>query len=147
MPPTTNALLAMSMRFSVKIEGLDLGGWSKCDGLGLKVEITKYKEGGTNTYKPLLAGRVEYTDVKLTRAVDRNESRTLQSYLAKMTKDDGFKPGTGAVSVLDAHNQVVFTWSLRRCYPVNYSVSTLDAAGKSVLTEVLTLAHEGFLPG
>src|SRR5215471_13976043 len=61
---------ANTMRFDVKIDGIELGSFTALDGLSAHYEVVPYKEGGNNEYIHQLPGRLEYDRVKLSRAVD-----------------------------------------------------------------------------
>ena len=41
-------------RFMVKVDGRQLGAFTKIDGLGAKYDVTTIKEGGENTFVHLL---------------------------------------------------------------------------------------------
>ena len=49
---------ALGLRFTVTIDGLSLGDWTKCDGLSIEYEVKDYQEGGENSFTHRLpAGR------------------------------------------------------------------------------------------
>src|SRR3954454_8643475 len=61
---------ATGLRFEVKVDGIDIGAFTACDGLGAEYEIFEYMEGGENGYVHRIPGRLKFTPVKLTRPVD-----------------------------------------------------------------------------
>ena len=49
---------ALSPRFTVSIDGIALGTWTKCEGLAVEYEVFEYQEGGFNDYVHRLPGHV-----------------------------------------------------------------------------------------
>src|SRR5437899_3061538 len=75
---------AVALCFTVKVDGHDLGAFTSCEGLGCEVTIESREEGGNNLYTYQLPGRIRYSNVKFTRAIDANSSK-LASWFASMT--------------------------------------------------------------
>jgi phage tail-like protein len=148
--------VGMQMRFLVEMDGIDLGGWTKCSGLGVDFHPLKREEGGTNNTVYWLADRMVYDTLKLTRVVNSVDSPKVYSWLqARMSNFRGSKaadmmptivPGTtGKIDLLGAMGQKVMTWSLRNVTPKKWTGPELSGAGKDVALETLELNHEGFL--
>lgn len=134
---------ALALRFKVVIDSYgSLGSWSKCDGLTVEYEIQEYLEGGQNDYVHRLPGRCKYQNVKLTRPIDKS-SETVATWVAGQRKK--VSRSSAEISVLDPAGEVVAQWNLQDVYPVKWTGPSLDAAGNQIATEVLELAHNGFL--
>lgn len=141
---------AQSLRFRVVLDsGLNLGNWSKCDGLSVEFDIFEYKEGGENSFIHRIPGRAKYQNLKLTRPVN-HDSGKVATWIARM-KHAGMnkevKRDTAAVSALDPQGNPIATWNLEGVYPVRWNGPTLDISNNQVATETLELAHNGFLAG
>ena len=133
---------ALSRCFTITIDDVNLGTWTKCEGLAVEYEVFEYQEGGFNDYVHRLPGRRKYPNVKLTRPLDK-DSKNVVTWISKMvTKVD---KKHGQIAVLDGNGEVVCSWSLADIYPVKWTGPTLDAFGNQVATETLELAHNGFL--
>jgi len=133
---------ALSRRFTVTIDDVDLGTWTKCEGLAVEYEVFEYQEGGWNDYVHRLPGRRKYPNVKLTRVLD-GDSQKVVSWMTKMVTKVERK---GAViTVLDGNGEEVCRWNLADVCPVKWTGPTLDAAGNQTANETLELAHNGFL--
>ena len=52
------AMLGLSMRFAVVVDGVDLGGWASCQGLSVNFNLTERKEGGVNDRTVWLPNRI-----------------------------------------------------------------------------------------
>ena len=61
---------AIGLRFEVTVDGIDIGSFTGCEGLGAEYEVFEYQEGGENGYVHRIPGRLKYTPVKLTRPLD-----------------------------------------------------------------------------
>ena len=133
---------ALSPRFTVKIDGIDMGTWSKCEGLSVEYEVFEYQEGGFNDHVHRLPGRRKYTNVKLTRPLDQ-DSPTIARWVSQMVTKVERKHAE--IAVLDADGHVVCSWNLLEVCPIKWTGPTLDAGGNQIANETLELAHNGFL--
>ena len=125
------------------IDGIDLGGWSKCEGLNVTFKYYDYKPLGHNGFTPILPDRLDYGKIKLSRAVNDKDTPKLMSWLAQRAA--GAADGTGGIALLGTDGQAVMVWHLRGVYPSQWSGPSMDASSKNIAIEVLELAHEGFL--
>ncbi|HEY0452835.1 phage tail protein [Actinophytocola sp.] len=149
--------LGLEMRFHVQVDGIDLGSWSSCKGLEVKVKLEEMFDPGDYSHKRILFADVEYGRVKLERAVDAAASPAVRAWLADKLSpwsQPGSLPsplqmfagaGTATITLLDAAWQAVCSWTLRNVYPSGWTGPTLSASSKNVAVEQLELAHEGFL--
>ncbi|MFJ5646115.1 phage tail protein [Streptomyces sp. NPDC093223] len=149
--------LGLAMRFSVRVDGLDLGGWSSCRGLSVQFGAREVAQGGNYESADLLPERLSYSSVTLERAVSGPDSATLQKWLADVAGRwvsadfaNGGAPYQGqsvAITLFDQAGREAARWTLRKAYPKEWSGPELNADSHSVALERLTLAHCGFLVG
>lgn len=133
----------LSLRFTVVIDGqIELGDWTKCEGLTVEYDIFEYKEGGNNGFVHRLPGRAKYQNVKLTRPIDHSTGAVM-SWLASVQAR--VNPSTAAITVLDADGETVTTWNLVGVFPARWTGPTLDVGANRVAMETLELAHNGFM--
>lgn len=162
MPISLQTMLALTARFHVSISGVDLGGWARCQGLQVKFNPEPIKEGGNYQYEPILQGHIQYPNVTLTRAMNKDDTEAVQKWLRERAKSwidsmssgssalrrmvgmDG-SGGTATITLFDAHGAKVCSWQLRNVYPASWKGPDLDASTLGVAIETLELAHEGFL--
>lgn len=128
---------ALALRFTVRVDGLEVGTFSACEGLSAEYEVEEVKEGGNNDYIHRFPGRAKYQNLKLTRAVDADSARIAAWFTA-------CQGGTAKVEAKDGRDKVVASWSLRDTWPVKYTGPQLNATTNGVATEILELAHHGF---
>jgi phage tail-like protein len=134
---------APNIRFTVSIDGYgSLGSWSKCDGLAVEYEVFEYQEGGLNEYVHRLPGRRKYSNVKLTRPLDKDSQTVVQWVTGLATK---VERKNAEIAVLDSDGEVLCRWNLHGVYPLKWTGPALDAAGNQVAIETLEIAHNGFL--
>ncbi len=139
-----SAQLGLSFRFDVDVDGVDIGGWASCDGLKVDFGLKEVREGGTNDHAYWLPDQMKYDKVTLTRAMTRADSAKVARWLSGCV--DKSRGGTARITLKDAHNDEVATWSLRNVLPASWKGPSLNAKdGSAVAVETLVLAHEGFL--
>jgi len=139
MPDTYEPALAL--RFSVEIGGHRVEHFMACEGLVAEYEIEEYREGGNAGYVHRLPVRVKYTNVKLTRAVDK-DSVALASWFSEARAS--FKRQTATIIARTGNGKEVARWGLEGVWPIKYTGPQLSASGTTAATETLELAHNGF---
>lgn len=133
-----------SVRFDVRIDGVDLGAFTGIEGLAAEYEVKTYEEGGVNDYVHQLPGRLKYTNLKLTRPVDQS-SKGIASWFSTLGRGQGLTRQTATVVAFNDNQEVVAEWKLGGVYPVRYTGPSLSTGTSRVATETLELAHTGFL--
>ena len=58
---------ALSVCYTVAVDGKELGAFTTCEGLGCEMVLEQREEGGNNGFVWQLPTRIKYTNVKLTR--------------------------------------------------------------------------------
>ncbi len=145
---------AVSLHFVVEIDdGIDLGKWSKCDGLSVEFEFHEYKEGGLNAYVHRIPTRAKYSNVKLSRPIDGVSTApkqgdfkggmTVMKWLADLQKH--VKRHTAHITLVDPEGKDVAKWDLQGVYPVRWNGPSLDVGSNQLAIETLELSHDGFL--
>ena len=135
----------MSMRFDVKVGGMDLGGWQSCAGLNVDFGLKELRSGGNNDYSLYFADQIKFQKITLKRAMNAKDSKAVLNWLKQFVEDDTIEGQTSTITLRDAHNETVCEWELRNTMPAKWTGPTLDATTKNVAIEVLELVHEGFL--
>src|SRR5437660_12922860 len=88
---------AVGLYFSVSIDGVDLGSFSTCEGLGVEVQTEDREEGGENGFVHKLPVRMKYSNVKFTRPIG-SDSKSIVEWFAKLAT--GIERTTAHVSAL-----------------------------------------------
>lgn len=150
MSINVGAMLGLQTRFKVVVDGVDLGGWSKCKGLSVDFKSTPIKEGGNYEYLPILPDRIEYKQISLERAMTAKDSAHVQNWLRTKVRsyingESSGGGGTAEITLLDSHGKKVASWSLRNVYPAGWDGPELTTSTFGIAIETLRLVHEGFL--
>lgn len=139
---------AIGYLFRVGIDGVDLGAFTKVEGLSASYQVMEVKEGGQNGFVHKLPGRIEFQNVKFSRPVDTTSAmlaKWFSSFQPALDPGGQIQPTTAAIHALNASHEPVAAWVLGGVFPVSYSGPTFQAGNGTVLTETLELAHTGFL--
>lgn len=150
MPISLQTMLALTARFHVSVDGVDLGGWARCQGLEVKFNPETQAEGGNYQYETVLQGMIKYPAVTLQRAINKNDTAKVLSWLRDRAANwvDARKSGGGGTAqiiLFDSRGEEVARWMLRNVYPDSWKGPDLDAGSLGVALEQLVLVHEGFL--
>ncbi|GAB1512735.1 phage tail protein [Actinophytocola sp. KF-1] len=150
MPISLDTMLALTTRFHVSVDGVDLGGWARCNGLEVKFNPETQPDGGNYQYETVLPGHITYPHVTLERAISAADSAKVQAWLRDRAStwidaNASGGGGTAQITLYDAHAQKVATWTLRNVYPDSWKGPDLNAGTLGIATETLVLVHEGFL--
>ncbi|MFD9702946.1 phage tail protein [Lentzea sp. NPDC059081] len=140
----------MAMRFAVTVDGVDLGRWRSCKGLGLDFEVETVVDGGHYDYQVILPTTVKYTPIKLERAMERHDSRRVQDWLRSMVRkwvngDASYDGATAVITLFNASNVDVASWTLAHVFPKSWKGPDLDAKAADFAIETLEFVHQGFL--
>ncbi|MFC4555538.1 phage tail protein [Georgenia faecalis] len=136
---------AMSVRYVVTLDGVDLGSFSSCEGLGAEVVMETREEGGHNTAVWQLPTRLKYSNIKLTRPLGKDTEK-LARWIASMAS--GYERHTGVIQAMSANGTVIAQWGLLDVVPVRWTGPAMTPDNPKVLTETVEIAHHGFIsPG
>ncbi len=135
---------AVTVCFKVRIDNHDLGAFTQCDGLGCEVVIEQREEGGNNLFVHQLPGRIKYTNVKLTRPVNRETEKVARWFASMAT---GVKRTGAEIVAMTQDGTKVAQWSLTGVIPVKWTGPQFSVDSPKVATESLEIAHHGFLAG
>ncbi|KAA2258793.1 phage tail protein [Solihabitans fulvus] len=144
MPISSDTMIGLVNRFQVTLDDgkIDLGSWSKVDGLNVKWDVAEYRTGDQGNERYFFPGATQYEVIKLTRAACADTMK-VKEYLS----NNSFKAKamTGHIKLCDAANKEVAHWDLTRTVPMRWAITAFDSSASSVATETLELHHAGFL--
>jgi phage tail-like protein len=135
---------AVTVCFVVSVDGIDLGTFTSCEGLGCEVTVEAREEGGNNRFIHQFPGRMKFSNVKFSRPINAESSRVAR-WMASMVHD--IRRHTATIEARRVDGTVVCSWNLDRVFPVKWQGPRFNVDGPKVATETLELAHHGFLPG
>jgi phage tail-like protein len=135
---------AVTVCFTVLIDGVEIGTFMTCDGLGVEVTMEQREEGGQNGFVQQLPGRMKYTNIKLTRPINESSSQVAQ-WMASMM--GSIQRHTAHIKAMTLDGTEVCTWNMEGVLPVKWTGPSFNVDGPKVATETLEFAHHGFLTG
>ena len=134
--------------FGFEFDGIAIKQIQEVSGLKMEQDVIELKHNtkdGKYVNKKL-PGRPKAGEVTITRGLTGDTS--FQDWVKKSHLGDmpGARKG-GSVIVYDYQGSELKRYKLTNCWPKSLEVGSLKAGDTSVLTEKLTIAHEGCEPG
>lgn len=139
-PPPTEPY--RSYNFQLEIDGVARGHFMRVSGLGFKVPAIKVREGGTNQIVHMLPGPVEYGEVTLSYGLVKADSEALWSWLMSAATARLVRKNVSIIMLAAAGDLEVVRWNLIDAWPTSWSGAELDALGREIAVESITLVYE-----
>ena len=133
---------ALSVFFSVSLDVIDLGMWSKMSGIGLQIEHKSRPDTAMSFFEHHLPGHITYNNITLERPIS-SDSQLILEWIS--TYHMLPIPTAGQIICLDQTGTPIMMWELIGVSPVSWKGPSMDSYGLAVANEQLTLAHMGFL--
>lgn len=131
-------------RFYIEIDGINNAVFTEAEGLQVEVDVTEYKEGGSNGFVHRLPGRATISNLTLKRGlVQSNQLFKWQLEVAqgKVTRRNV------SVVMYDPAGIEVLRWNLIKAYPVRWIGPAFRVGDNVIGIETLELAHAGLEMG
>ena len=134
--------------FGFEFDGIQIKQIQELSGVKMEQDVIELKSN-TKDGKYInkqLPGRPKIGEVSITRGL--TSDKTFQNWVK--SSHEGSMPASrkgGSVIVYDYQGSEIMRYKLTNCWPKVLEVGTLKAGDTSVLTEKLTIAHEGCTPG
>lgn len=138
MPPSPHDPYK-NFNFRVEIDGISIANFSECSGLGTRVDVIEYREGGSSAIRKL-PGLRKVGDIVLKRGV--TGSSELQDWHKRVLNGQTDRRN-GSIILLDDALQEVVRWNFFQAFPSRWEGPHLKGEGTDVAIETLTLACEG----
>lgn len=132
---------ARSHLFHVDIGNSATGHFTEVEGGGVRVNAIPYREGGANQIVHQLVGPVDYVPITLRYGVVRGDHEMLWKWLMTAVKGPVERKNVSIV-LLDVDQQETMRWNYIDCWPAKWTGGKMDALGKSVLIQEMTLVYQ-----
>jgi phage tail-like protein len=127
-----------AFRFEVRLQGLNLAGFSECVGLQLETEFHEYLEGGANDFAHKFPTRTKQGNLTLKRGI---VDRELWDWYYALTQGT-VAPKDGIIAVRDpSGGKTVMEWQIDGCLPMKWQGPDLNAQQNTVAVETLELCY------
>jgi phage tail-like protein len=129
-----------SYNFKLNVQGVTEGHFTECSGLGVSVDVIRYREAGNDQQVRCLPGPVNYGDVLLRYGL--TDSRELWDWLMSAVEGRVERKNI-SILMLDAEGiDEVMRWNLINAWPSEWRGTMLDAMSREAAIESLTLVFE-----
>jgi len=143
--PGTQPELLRGYNFRMDINGVSQARFTECQGLEVKVEALRFREGGAGPVVRRLAGPVSYGDVTLRYGL--TTSRELWNWFMESVNGVPTRQNVSIMMTGPDGITEVFRWNLVDAWPSQWRGAPLDALGQMVAIESLTLVFESINRG
>jgi phage tail-like protein len=126
--------------FKLVIQGVTEGHFTECTGLGVKVDVIRYREAGENQIVRAIPGPVRYSDVILRYGL--TASRELWEWMLTSVQGRVERRNISILMMDSAGAQEVMRWNLNNAWPSEWRGAPLNAMNDEVAIESLTLVYE-----
>ena len=134
-----------NFRFTLSIGDIGVAGFSEVTIPDSTTDVIDYREG-TNapdlTYK--LSGLTKYGDLTLKNGI--SHSMALYDWKRSVELMGGLQAQKNiTITLYNEEDQETAKWTIDNAWPTKYEASGLNAEGKEVLIQTLTVTHQGIV--
>lgn len=140
----TSEMLLTTFNFAVEVDGVTIGYYKEASGLTSEVEVIEHQvvneKGQQVTQK--IAGHAQTGEVTLKKSLE--DDKYLYDWFKEVT--DGNVSGyrrNGSIVLYTVDGSETARWNFTNGWPKSYGASDLDAGGDDIITEEVTITHEG----
>jgi phage tail-like protein len=126
--------------FKLVIQGVTEGHFTRCTGLGIRIEPIEYREGGDGQVVHHIRGQLTYDPVTLFFGL--TTSKELWLWLDAAVKGEVQRRHVSIVVLAQDGKTEAVRFNLLNAWPASWSGAPLDALGNEVAIEQLTLVYE-----
>lgn len=131
--------------FKLQIQGVVEGHFTQCSPLGARVVAIPHRAGGDGRVVRQLAGPVEYDPVTLRYGL--TQSADLWKWFQESLRGVPHKQNVSILLLGADGVEEVMRWDLEAAWPCEWKGAPLDALGRELAIESLTLVFEGLSRG
>lgn len=126
--------------FKLVIQSVVQGHFTRVDGLGIKIDRVLWREGGEHAAIRTMPGQIEYTPVTLRYGM--TDSTELLQWLFKAIDGTVERRNVSLAMLDNAGSGEIRRWNLIGAWPCDWFGAPLDALGKELAIESLSLAYD-----
>jgi phage tail-like protein len=138
--------LTTTFKFSLEIDGVNLGYFKKCAGIESETEIIEYKEATKEGRMVIrkVPGAMKWGDITLDRRID--SSLALWEWRKQVIDGDvDSARRNGSIVAYDSKGDEVARWNFESGWASKWKGADFDAGANEVATESVTITHEGLV--
>lgn len=127
--------------FTLIIDGVNEGHFTQCTGMGARITPIRYREGGDSQIVHQLAGPVEYGELTLRYGL--TDAPALWDWLMASLAGTPERKNVSLAMLGPGGTGERLRWDLIDAWPCEWRGAPLDALGREIAIESLTLVYEG----
>jgi len=125
--------------FKLEIQGVTECHFAECSGLEININVIVHREGG-NTQTLRIPGAVDHAPVTLQYGLTK--STDLWNWVQKLVQGEVDRRNVSIVMLETDGVTEAFRWNLINAWPCGWRAPALNARGRELAIETLTLAFE-----
>lgn len=127
-------------RYSVEVDGMELGGFSEVSGFDASIDVIEYREGDKVQTPMKIPGLKKYGNITLKQGVaDKN---ALYKWMETGFEKDVVRK-TVTITLLNINGEAAASWQVINAWPTKYTAPDFNATSSEIAVETLEIAHEG----
>ncbi len=126
--------------FKLEIGSATVGHFVECSNVGGRITVIQYCEGGDHPVVRKIPGRVEHADITLRYGL--TASLDLWNWFQGVCDGNCERKNVSNVLLDSSGSKEVTRWNLYQAWPMEWNGAPLDARGKDVAVESITLTFE-----
>ncbi|MDE7299011.1 MAG: phage tail protein [Lachnospiraceae bacterium] len=127
-------------RYTLEVQGLNLGGFSEVSGFDASIDVIEYREGDKVQTPMKVPGLKKYGNITMKQGVADKDA--LYKWMETGFEKDVDRK-TVTITLLDINGQPAASWQIINAWPTKYTAPDFNATSSEIAVETLELAHEG----
>lgn len=128
-----------SYNFMLDIHGVIVGGFTRIEGMGARVSVKRFHEGGENTFEHVVPENISFGDLVLSSGLTFMDPMWLW-YKQTLSGTPIRKNGT--IYLLDQMSVPSAMWHIHKAWPVDWVGPSFDSSQSTVAVQQFTLVCE-----
>lgn len=129
-----------NFKYTVEIDGAEIGGFTKISGIGLGSDLMEYREGGVNTDVHLFPDQLHASNVELHRGFTHYD-KFVEWMIEAMNSPADAAQHDIEITMANDSGESVWGWELTQAFPVRWEGPELEESG-GIALELVELAYE-----
>jgi len=146
MPNGTRKDPLISAQFAVEFQGVIVGAFQECTGMGSENEVVEYKASGPKGEYVIckVPGRLKWNNITLKRGITDAMDLWEWRKLVEEGKIDQARKN-GSIVMFDQSGKELARWNFTNAWPCKLTGPSPNAGQNTAAIEELEITHEGYV--
>ena len=135
----------ISAQFAVEFQGVIVGAFQECTGMGSENEVVEYKASGSNGDYVIqkIPGRLKWNNITLKRGI--TDAMDLWEW-RKLVEEGKIEEArkNGSIIMFDQTGKEISRWNFTNAWPCKLTGPSANAGENAAAIEELEITHEGY---